>query len=112
MCLKLYHTWTFSNSNAFRRMKNKVERPEYNRFSCSFAVVYVIKSYLWEKTKDLEERDRLSYKELKIFEKKGGILIEPFYFTGCNKKKFDKFLEQIPKDADVYGKVVLEKLRK
>jgi len=110
VCLKLYHVWTFSNSYAFRRMKNKLNRPEYVKFSCPFAVVYVIKSYISDEVSTPEKRDRLPYKQLKALVGTGGIKAEVHTFTGWTWERFQNFLKEIPENADVFGKVVLEML--
>ena len=89
-------------------MKNKVERPEYLRFSCPFAVVYVIKSYISDEVSTPEKRDRLPYKQLKALAETDGLRVEIHTFNGSTWERFKKFLKEIPEDADVYGKVVLE----
>lgn len=89
-------------------MKNKAERPEYLRFSCPFAVVYVIKSYISDEVSTPKKRDSLPYKQLKALAETGGLKVNMYIFNGSVWERFQKFLKQIPKEADVYGKVVLE----
>jgi len=93
MCLCKYVVFTFSNTDAFRRLNGKIM--EYGKLYPMGTIYHV--------TREIENRDLLPYEELLAHAKL--VPFEHVHFKGWNEYK------QVVgdfKDRDIFGKVLVQ----
>ena len=101
MCLCIYHTFTFSNRMAFRRLDHKLNKlnSELENKCYPQGIVYIIERLAFHTP---EERDRLPYEELVVQTEFGFIRTEHLYFSGW--EEYRKVRECVG-EKDVFGKL-------
>jgi len=104
MCLKLYHSYTFSNKEAFMRFLGRLRRSEYQCKSPPKGLIYVASDV---RPKIKEHWNRHSFEDLRTMGER--------HFFKCNYyglwwtwKRFFEDMKIIEKAEFVFGKVTME----
>jgi len=104
MCLKLYHTYTFSNKEAFTRFLGRLRNSEYCSKSAPKGLIHVA----YDIRPEIKKKwNKYSFEELTRM-RENHFLKCRYYALWWTWERFFEDMEKIEKTKFVFGKVKIE----